>query len=113
PVALPVIVGVVVYEKPRPSAYVSKASGWAYSGSPNAQSVRLKRMDDHQSFVGTGPLGAPLVTHCRGLVAIEPQPVGVDRPAGSGQGDRVAPGGEGPGVRRSGHGEADEGHDNG
>jgi hypothetical protein len=36
----------------------------------------LKSRDDHHSFVGTAPLGALAVTHVRGAVEIEPQPVG-------------------------------------
>jgi len=52
-------------------------------GSPKAQSHLLNRMELHQSFVGTGPLGAFAVTNARGLVDRSPQPAGSAAPDGS------------------------------
>jgi len=42
----------------------------------------LEASDDHQSFVGSAPLGALAVRNCRGSVEIEPQPLG-SLPTGS------------------------------
>lgn len=75
-VAVPLMAGVELAEKPSPSPKVSYEIGWACSGSLKEQSVRFHSREDHQSFVGIGPVGALAVANCRGLLDIAPQPLG-------------------------------------
>src|SRR5436305_1213695 len=67
---------------PRPPGKVSYEAGCAIIGSPNAQSVRLNKMEVHQSLVGMAPWGASAVRFARGFNA-PPHPVGRLAPAGN------------------------------
>ncbi|WP_254909657.1 hypothetical protein [Micromonospora sp. NBS 11-29] len=79
---MPLIAGVVVYERPRPLFSALNASGWAWRFSLVAQLLRFQIREDHQSLVGIAPAGASGVAKILGLVLIAPQPLGRTAPGG-------------------------------